>query len=692
MKADYLNYQRATAMSLLGLTIQLVLGLALLVYAVLHADRAAETAAIYMLLGVPAWGLLAIIFDQHRRERIEALEAETYAASDAAGSSVFERSGEDLRVAERRLRLVYRWIVPTVSLLLAGAMIAVGIIRLDGARAGLENFKAVDNRGWPMGLGFGIAFIAFVFARYVAVMARQKVWAPLRAGAGFAVGSAVMAFFIAVGHLVDIAGPDTVLRSISIAFPVVILLLGVEIVLNFLLDVYRPRKPGEWPRPAMESRILGFLAAPDQVAASIGEAINYQFGYDVASSWFYRLISRVLLRILVPIALVVLWAMSSLVVVRPHQQAVVERTGAFSRVIGPGLHFKYPWPFERITIPEYVVRDARGKVTFRSQTVTGVRTLNIGSVPSDGTGPILWTNEHALEEVFFLVQPALGADTPVAGGGIGLAQMAVEFPIHYSIDDLEAYERLAPPELRDELIKAVAQRELTKYLTAKSVGDLLSTRRNEISAELLSNIEKALIAINPLKNGKPVVKLIFGGITGMHPPQDASRAFEGVVVAQQKYNARVKNAEALAVETLSRSVGSVALADRVIAELDVLAKIPATLEGKPNPAYTQQRLKIRGMLTEAGGAVAATLAGASADRWERHMGERGRLWAFQGLVGAYRAGPELFRAGVYFDALRAAIANARLFLVDKGVQLELQFDGQDKDSVQTIFDTQNTNQ
>jgi hypothetical protein len=102
MKADYLSYQRATSRSLLGLVIQLVLGLVLLLYGLFGADKAAQTAAAYVLLGVPVWLSLAILFDQHRRERIEAIEAEAFAASDAAASSVFEQSGDDLRVAAGR--------------------------------------------------------------------------------------------------------------------------------------------------------------------------------------------------------------------------------------------------------------------------------------------------------------------------------------------------------------------------------------------------------------------------------------------------------------------------------------------------------------------------------------------------------------------------------------------------------------
>ena len=54
MRADYLSYKRATHRSLIGLAIQLALGLALLLYGILGRDHAAKSASIYVLTGVPA--------------------------------------------------------------------------------------------------------------------------------------------------------------------------------------------------------------------------------------------------------------------------------------------------------------------------------------------------------------------------------------------------------------------------------------------------------------------------------------------------------------------------------------------------------------------------------------------------------------------------------------------------------------
>ncbi len=689
MKADYLSYQRATRVSLLGLVIQLALGLLLLIFSLYTSDRGAQTASVFILLGVPVWLSLAILFDQHRRERIEAIEAEAFAASDAASSSVFEERSEDLRVAAKRLKALYKFMLPGMSLLVAGLLIGMGLLRFFQARRVFGEWQPYPEakRGWVIAISVCLALIGFLFARYVSGMAKQKMWANLRGGSGFAVGTALFGLCIAIGHAVDLKGPDVILRYLPMAFSAALVALGAEVLLNFLLDVYRPRKPGEFPRPAFESRVLGFVAAPDRIAESIGEAINYQFGYDVSSSWFYLLLSRVVLRVLAPVAIVTLWAMSALAVIRPHEQGLVVRFGRLSRVIDPGLNFKWPWPIERVEIPEYVQKNPKGEVTFVSHTVTGVRQLDLGSLTPDPKKPALWSIEHPGKETFFLVQPS-SATGGAVGSGHDLSALAIEVPLQYSVSNLEAYDRLGPPEMRDQLLRATAQRAVMQLVSTMTVQDLLSARRNELQGALRERVEAAFALLGESANGKPMgagVRVLFVGVDGLHPPKDTVMAFEQVVGAQQKYYARLKDAEGEAIKTLTTAVGSVELANQIVAELDKLSSMPGTKDGKPDPAVVEQRLKVRSLIQTAGGRAAATLQEASADRWQRHMGEKTRLAAYQGQLGAFRASPAYYRASLYLDALRLAMVDARVYVNDAAERLHVRFLLEDKDSATDII-------
>ena len=102
------------------------------------------------------------------------------------------------------------------------------------------------------------------------------------------------------------------------------------------------------PRPAFYSRILSLFAAPDSIVRSINEAVNYQFGFDITSSWGYQLLLRSAVWLLV-FAVASLVGLSAIVVVEPGHQAVRLRGGAVVGSVHEGsLFLKWPWPFETV--------------------------------------------------------------------------------------------------------------------------------------------------------------------------------------------------------------------------------------------------------------------------------------------------------------------------------------------------------
>src|SRR5690349_7460723 len=158
MRADYLTYKRATGECIRGLALQLVLTIAMVIYAALARDHAAWTAAVYMSVGAAGWLCLCIVFDQHRRERTEAMEADALAASPVSGASVFAKA-QDFRPAAQRLAILHRYVVPTASLALGAILVGVGIWRfVSGNQAVADGVITSAGQtygrlaGWAMGL------------------------------------------------------------------------------------------------------------------------------------------------------------------------------------------------------------------------------------------------------------------------------------------------------------------------------------------------------------------------------------------------------------------------------------------------------------------------------------------------------------------------------------------------------------
>ncbi len=97
MKHDYQSYKRAASVSLLGLGLQLAMGLTLLIYSFVakpQGDLLCRAGGVFVLLGCMVWLVLAIVFDQHRRERIEQMELEAIGASGVRDSSAFSEGSD----------------------------------------------------------------------------------------------------------------------------------------------------------------------------------------------------------------------------------------------------------------------------------------------------------------------------------------------------------------------------------------------------------------------------------------------------------------------------------------------------------------------------------------------------------------------------------------------------------------------
>ncbi len=669
MKGDYLTYRRGTSVSVLGLLIQAGLALGVLVYGRIAGDHAAITLSIYMGIGLIIWLGLALFYDQQRRERIEAMEAEAL-ASESGASSAFESTGDDLRVAARRVVTIQKWVLPTLAVVISVLLITLGLVRQASGRPLIEhdNYGQAAQPGWGIALGLGVAFVGFVFARFISGMGKQPSWTALRAGAAQSVGAAIGGFAIALASFVELAiGPDAIGRYLPVVFGICMVVLGAEIAINFLLDLYRPRKAGEELRPAFDSRVLGFAAAPDKIAESVGDALSYQFGVDVTGSWFYRLLRRSV-ALLVLMGLIIGWGMTTLVIVEPHQRALILTNGQISKPlfsfgetgeqdVGPGLHIKYPWPFGEALVPEFTTT-VPGRGLVRSRTTTGVRTLHLGTNPPEaGDSPILWTEKHTTDEVVNIVQPSEERSEDNARGG-DVALIAVEVPVQFVISDLVLYEQLAGPGQRENVLRATGRRVVMQHLSAMRIDQIITTERTTLASAIRKELEVAYGALNDGRGAG--VELVFVGAGGVHPPETVAPNFESLIQAQQNYESMIESARGEQIQELTSVAGSVELAGQIVDELDALEALIEA--GGDETEIARGRLGVQRLLERAGGEAGELLIRAAASRWERHMGERAKATLFEGQVAAYEAAPDLYQSRLYFEAMLEAMRDARVFI------------------------------
>jgi len=664
MSQDQQTYRHATHAVLIGLVIHVLLTLTVLLLGLYTQSPAIQAAAWHLGGGLAIWCVLGVLYNQHRLERIEALEAEQFSQTDDRAAALFEDHAEDLHLARRRLNQLYKWGLGVVSLVTAGYLLITGTVLLshsyDAYQAGSLIKGAIKqpvNTTTVMVVMAVVVFIAFIVARYESGMTTTVAWRLLRGGAGYLIGNSLVAVLVFVGMLFVHYGSFVVMGWLRVVIPILMLLIGLEIFLTLVLNSYRPRRRAEATRPAFDSRMLGWMTSPGSIAKAISEAVNYQFGFEVSGSWFYQLLSRAIAP-LIGFGVLTLLLLSSLVIVAPHEQAVITHFGRIrGRPVGPGLHLKMPWPIDR------AYKYAVGRV---HQIVVGsVR----GPVEADGGG--LWTDRHGGSEEYLMTAPTplakhgdlMGRD--LGRGASGISLMGARVVVQYRLIDLMRYITAAGDQRG--MLSAIAERRTAAYFLTQDIDTLLGSGRVAAGGRLREQIQKDVDAAG-LGLG-----VVFVGLNRVYPPAEegVAAAFLEQIGAMQERQSMVEQARQEAIEALASVAGSRDIAlkiDQAIIDLQGLQH-QEDQPGSPLSQLTtqqqahEQEIKVEKLLTTARGQAAQIIYEALADRWQRAVSERAMADRFSAEVRAYRNAPNYYRAKRYLDTLAHGLVHARKYIL-----------------------------
>ncbi len=639
-------YRRAVAAAAIGAVAQAVLILAAIaLYA--HVEAVALLRlGLVGLAGLPIWAAIGLLSIFQRQKRIEELELERQRESGAA--SIF---ADDIqaRPAARRLQRAFRWGLPAISSLTGAYLLAIGLllIRQPGASVPMEGASGAAA------LTAGIAFVLFVAARYLFGMAETPVWRLLRGGASFLLACVTVLFLVALSLAIAHFGSPLPLTALAPAVPFLGLLVGMELLLNQVLDFYRPRQRDEVPRPAFDSRLLSLLANPRGMVQTLSEAVNYQFGFEITRSWFWRLLTGAF-GWLIMAGVAALLLASCIIIVETHERVLVVR---FGRLVGeplqPGIHFKLPWP---ISVAEHY-------------DVTRVRGLTVGSHDQSLMDkPLLWSNQHTIgpERLMMLAPPKDTVSRPPASQPFasGQAESAAAAPaitlagadvfIQYRISDVLDFARNeADAERR---FRELTDQEVSRFLLRYDIDELIGFDRTAAASEIQS------ILRNAAKERKLGIEVIWVGIAGIHPAQEAAAAFHETVGAEQEKQTAVQLALKDATRALAEAAGAEAGASRIEAEIEALEQMRSS--SQPTSAdVLAQEARVEALIQSAGGKASQLLADARAYRWRVENAERGRCARFLSELAAYRAVPSLYSLAKQLEAMAEGMATARKYIL-----------------------------
>jgi len=589
----------------------------------------------HLAAGVLVWFIVLL----HGRQRRLAAQEEQELAElkkTRLSEELFEEMELDTLRARTGLVIFEKYLVPVLSILFSGILF---FLTYYLAVKTWPSYAVQEIRN-PAAVGVGMIFIAFVgflVGKYGAGIAQSPQYRLLRASSAYMLGNVAASLLVAVSmgavHF-GIRWPERVTRFV---IPVGLGLVGVEVVLNLILDIYRPRVAGQPSRPPYDSRLLGLFAEPGGILKTVAATLDYQFGFKVSETWFYRFMQRAILPLIL-IQLVTLWLLSCLVVVDPNEIAFIERfgrprlteqdarQGLKATVYQPGYYLKAPWPFDSERhVPAYEVQKLEiGRIRYDGGEERP-ETEERGPVMTD-PDIILWTEEHINPEEGYepnLLVPSFEKlseeESQEKLPELNLARVLayVHFRVKRradgTVDPQAVYRYYYKHADARQLVEHLAYSVLCRLAASQHFLKWVNVEREKCNRYFRAELQRA---IDERQLGAEVV---MAGIPVVHAPPQVADAYQDVINAFEEKEATIYDGRAVATSTLQ----------------DGMAKAVAIKEGGRRDGYTVQ-----------------TLAKADANR-------------FLIQLDAYRKAPEVYEYRKYFTTVEDLLAGHRLYIVPR---------------------------
>ncbi|OHB55628.1 MAG: hypothetical protein A2Y07_09745 [Planctomycetes bacterium GWF2_50_10] len=639
-----LSSHRAQLASLTAGILSVVFFLIVLLLGNWSTSFAVKTIAWQILAGAMVWLVLTVQFKLQSMAAQEKLEIAQLSRLGETTTIFNAPDGQMLATSQKRLALFEKWFLPGFAVFISLYQIGIGLYLYKGIAVYSEFTVSQPLVG--AGFMLAMAFLSFLLARYAIGMSVEPEWRPLRSGGGYMLATAILCLAAAIALALVQFKSVIMIKMMVWVVPVLLVVLGFETLFNFIMDIYRPRLRGQYSRAAFESRILGLISEPGGIIATAASALDYQFGFKVSNTWFFQLLGRAVVPLIL-FSAVVVYLLSTIVVIGPQEQGIIERFGkpmANKAVIGSGLHWKMPWPIDIAYVyPVYRVQQ-----------------VNVGFKPEtdkDGVTkrqPLLWDVEHFEQEYNLLT--ATYTTSSIDEGAVPVSIIRAAIPVQYKVKDL--YSFLYKHKDSQQLLEDICYREVVQFVASAVIDpeisatkgnvDLLGAGRGQAAHELKQRIQKHA---DDMGLG---IEVVFLGLQGFHPPPKVAEDYEKVIGAVQKKQSLILGAMAQRNRLLTNLAGSVEKADE-------LYQVSSRYQAQKDPAMTPE--KVDEAFGNAQGDIYATLSQAKSYAYEKSALAKADSERFVGQLQAYRASNSIFKNEYLLSMLEEALEPIRKYIV-----------------------------
>jgi len=246
---------------------------------------------------------------------------------------------------------------------------------------------------------------------------------------------------------------------------------------------------------------------------SILSYLEKNTGITMRSLWSMQIVKKMIPYSIV-LCVALFWMATGIVQVESYQQGAVYHFGQLkSETLSPGLHFTFPWPFDKVLI-------------YNTETVNKMTIGYSSQIETDNT----WTATHGDNEYKLLL-----------GGGDEL--VSINLRLEYNINDLQKY--LTNNSSPEKLLEALAYEIVTDETINTDLESLLSLDRSAFAQEFKTKLVEKL---NSYDTGLSVVSVVLESI---HPPISVADIYQKIVSAEIESDKYILDAEATAAVTMA---------------------------------------------------------------------------------------------------------------------------------------------
>jgi regulator of protease activity HflC (stomatin/prohibitin superfamily) len=592
------NAQRNGLVNLIALLVVCTAGFAVARYA---NSLAGIVSLVFIAVGVLVAAVSWFQMGLEERQRLEALELDELAKGHAK-SAMFESTDSEVLPAKRSREQFERFFVPLFTALLC-LMMATGSYLLWRWLSKPATVAVVKDPTLGLSLFALFALVLFLLGKFSSTIARLQNNRLLRPGASYLLLGAYLCAAVSIGIISVWAGAPKADFYVAHVLCILLALIAAETLVNLILEIYRPRVRGKVERPLYESRLVGLLGQPEGLITTAAQALDYQFGFKVSETWFYRLFVERALIWLIILQVAVLFLSTGVVFIESGEQGLLERFGKpveGRTLLNPGPHLVCPWPVDKV-------------YRFRTDQI---QSFEIGTAPDairEEGKVILWTVAHAKEDNFLVANrdksAAQVSDTNEVKRTPPVSLLTGTMPVQYQITNLVlwAYHNEDSP----SLLQDVASREIVRFLAGVDMNEVMSYGRGAAADMLQQRIQSAA-------EGYGLgAKIVSVGLQDLHPPVKVAGDYEKVIAATHTKRAKILGARADQIKT------------------NALAEAQAT--NVINLAVAQRK--------------------------RSEMGARSSAALFTNQIPAYQAAPSVYLERAYLDTFVRATAGARKYVI-----------------------------